>query len=443
MIAIDRARLEAIYKSADVELRNSYIQHADTEEYGWRNGLKKEPGVSPGATATALILNYFVSCNDLWIEKEVPRILEYLLKIQLEDNGKKTGWEVMSLKPASGTRIPSVDVTAIVISTLCKHIRWMEKTPFQNNMERAIREGSQWLLDQRSGSGAWGIHKNDMNRIFVTCNVLNALIPLMGQEQFMNNSLTFLKRAQYVDGSWGDTQGNNATGDIYHTAKVLNVLVAYFSNDVQDNIQKGIKYLKDMIDSGLPDDSNIQEKIPDCNGNSKSYYHDAYSELLSLMQNTPDQWSKEQHFKVLDKFITSKSVNGDLKFYETITDQSKKKQIWLLIPAATQSYGVIKKLFTDSDESVCISDDEKMLGFDLEEADKKRLQRNGKKHWIVYLVWALGILGFVALLIFQIFIVGTKETTNNIVSNIIWVMLTAFGSTFLLPKIKKKLGEKK
>lgn len=97
MIVIDRARLEAIYRNADEELRNSYIQYAGKGEYGWRNGLKREPGVSPGATATALILNYFVSRSDLWIAKEVPRILNYLLQIQLEDNGKKTGWEVMSL----------------------------------------------------------------------------------------------------------------------------------------------------------------------------------------------------------------------------------------------------------------------------------------------------------------------------------------------------------
>lgn len=444
MIVIDRARLEAIYRNADEELRNSYIQYAGKGEYGWRNGLKREPGVSPGATATALILNYFVSRSDLWIAKEVPRILNYLLQIQLEDNGKKTGWEVMSLKPASGSRIPSVDVTAIVINTLCKHIRWLESTPFQKNMERAIREGSQWLLAQRSGGGAWGIHKNDMNRIFVTCNVLNALIPLMGQERFTHDSLTFLMRAQYADGSWGDTQGNNATGDIYHTAKVLNVLEAYFANDAQDNIQKGIRYLKNIIDSGLPERSNIEEKIPDCNGNSKSYYHDAYSELLALMQNTQDRWSKEQHFKVLDKFISSKSVgNGDLKFYETITDQSKKKQIWLLIPAAPQSYGMIGKLFSDSRESICLSDDEKMLGFDLNEADKKRLRGKGRRHWAVYLAWAAGVPAFLALLAFQIFIVGTKETANSIVSNAIWVMLTAFATTYVLPKIRTKWGEKK
>lgn len=61
----------------------------------------------------------------------------------------------------------------------------------------------------------------------------------------------------------------------------------------------------------------------------------------------------------------------------------------------------------------------------------------------MYLAWAAGISAFLALLAFQIFIVGTKETANNIVSNAIWVMLTAFATTYVLPKIRTKWGEKK
>lgn len=378
MISINRRELEDIYKTADEELIDAYITVESEGVYGWRNGLKKGNDVRPGATATALIMNYFAFRREAGIERDISKILKYLLKIQLEDeDGKKTGWEVMSLKSPNGESVPSVDVTAIVLDTLHRNFHLLSAQSdekLQTEMQKAILEGGQWLYEQRR-DGAWGIHERDMKRIFVTCNVLNALIPLMGGEIFKGDSLKFLQEAQNSDGSWGKTQSNNGTGDIYHTAKVLNLLNTYFRSDVRDNIQEGIAYLKREISrEHLISSPWLEEEIHDCNDNAKSYYHDEYSELLLLMQRTPWQWNRYEFFKVLETFILLKrSLQENQKFYETNTDQRLKKQIWLLVPAARQSCEIVNRLFPGTNNYICLSDDNKLLGFDLEDEEKLNL----------------------------------------------------------------------
>jgi hypothetical protein len=422
MISICKNDLMKIYSDAETELQKSYI-HREPGIRGWRNGLENNQNINPGATATALILNYYTERKDKWIEQEVPYILKYLLDIQLKDNTqKRTGWAVMSLKPKDGGNVASVDVTAIVISTLYRY--WIpnkETDNLQKEIGNAIKDGSEWLLTQRNERNVWGIHNADRDRIFVICNVFDALIPLRGKEEFSATVLDFFNNSQNSDGSWGDVPtGGYGRGDIYHTAKVLNFLVKHYAEAARICIQKGIQYVKNFITNAMPDISYIEESIPDCNGGHKFYYHDGYSELLLFMQNTSDQWTQIEFFRVLNKFIVSKKTEeGQKKYYED--NQRRKKQVWLLIPASSQSYHLANQLFPQSVQNICLNDNGNLLGFN--QSENLPNQRNIQIPSILIIAFFIGIVS--RYIDFSNIIVIANSTVNQIINEIASIFASA------------------
>lgn len=334
---------DAIIDEARSRLLDSYIKDVKFKGRnlcGWRNGFKHENGVLPGPTATALGLEFWcklgkfpspISCHD---------IVSSLLATQLRDplnHNQKTGWEVMSMKQNNSQSVPSIDATATVIQALrYAMITQTFNRETRKKIEDSITAGESWLKKQAE-SKYWGVHKDDAHRVFVMCNILHALEPLGLDIDYIRIQITDeLLKYQKADGGWSATANSAASSEIFHTAKVLNYLetLKIKNNDVEKAIIKGIGFLKRQVRLKT-DCCFTTEEVLACNGATKTFYHDHYTEWLRQICYST-RWSSTEFYIILQHFNSVHSFH-DGKFYTTVDGNNQEKdQVWLLIPAAIQ-----------------------------------------------------------------------------------------------------------
>lgn len=346
-----KEQLDDIIEVGVREITNSYIYES---EYvcGWRNGFRKDVGMQPGPTATALCMTYLIFTNFFSEQIKIRDIINSLLYNQCKDSdGKKNGWEIISLKDNEQENTPSVDATANVLIVL----NFLLSTGIINDekiieeIRNAREKGAEWLYAKLK-NGKWGVHDRDSKRVFVVCNMLEALVSIKdNMDKEILAGIQFLLSAQKQNGGWGSARGTSNSDTIYHTAKVLYVLQKYnnvLSQEAKKKYKNGIIYLKKKIKKG-PIHSvpyYIEEEIIDCEYNTKVFYHDSYSELLRFMFESQGKWKKTEILKVVYRFIFTHDVNGEVFFNVEDSDGERKKQIWLLLPVLFQCHKLVEYL---------------------------------------------------------------------------------------------------
>lgn len=346
-----REQLDNIIEVGAREITNSYISEGEYL-YGWRNGFINSVGTQPGPTATALCMEYLILTDSFSEEIIIDDIINSLLHNQCRDShGKGTGWEILSLKDTRQNNTPSVDATANVLIVL-NFLLSTDILKDQTNKEK-IREsreqGVEWLY-KKLNEKKWGVHDRDRNRVFVVCNMLEALAPIKdNMDEGILAGIQFLLSAQKQNGGWGSTRGAGNSDTIYHTAKVLYVLSKYdnvLNQEGKKKYKNGIIYLKKQIKKASVYNTSyyIEEDITDCNYNTKVFYHDSYSELLRFMFESQGKWKKIEILKVVHMFISTHDVNGEIFFNVEDSNGGRKKQIWLLLPILFQCHKLVEYL---------------------------------------------------------------------------------------------------
>lgn len=346
-----KEQLDNIIKVGVREITNSYIYES---EYvcGWRNGLRKNAGTQPGPTATALCMAYLISTNSFSEQIKIRDVIKSLLYNQCKDSdGKKTGWEILSLKDNKQKNTPSVDATAnvLIVLNFLLSIGIINDEKMIEEIRKAREKGAEWLYTKFK-SKKWGVHERDRNRVFVVCNMLEALVSIKdNMDEGILAGIQFLLSAQKQNGGWGSTRGTSNSDTIYHTAKVLYILQKYndvLNQEAKKKYKNGIIYLKKQIKKvsihNVP--YYIEEEIIDCEHNTKVFYHDSYSELLRFMFESQGEWKKTEILKVVYRFISTHDVNGEVFFNVEDSDGERKKQIWLLLPVLFQCHTLVEYL---------------------------------------------------------------------------------------------------
>lgn len=415
MMTITKEDFSKIIGQAVNELERSFINKKDEQSYGWRNGFFKDD--DPGATATAIGTWFYVSCKGEFeggSTIDVYKIIDFILREQLQEtledgNNKKTGWIVKSLNQDVEQPIASIDATATVINMLNSFCSWLDNSispELHVRIKESVQCGVEWLesqiQDDKNMKGikkqAWGIHKADCNRVFVTCNVLQAILPLVNAEnRKVKKAITWLLDTQKEQsGCWDATKSDaSSKGTIFHTAKTLNLLNKYlrynnkistdFARRIRGAMKKGMEFLhNELKNEYFVADAIIEEKCNDYKGDEKTYFHDQYNELLNFMFNTYGDWRLDEIFKVLDGFFTHYRSN-ESDFYSVDKSGHPKKQIWLLLPIARQLHQILYRHLPKFESTITCIDN--CLLTDPTDKQKKNVAKAGKhfswkKHFI-------------------------------------------------------------
>lgn len=379
---IKKDSINAVIKQAEDIVAKKMLCN---DKKGWRNKLTTKQE-DPGATATALGLWFcretrskiYVECsanggtNKRKISSYYEELIETILSMQLTDESgeKKLGWALHE-----HPNISSVDATATVI----KALNHWSLTHIKPEIIPSLQFAAEWLLEQNeviTGSGGnrkyggWGINKHDSDRVFVTCNALQAILLLNLKLDEIENAEIKIKdatnwlmevKSENVDAngaklwSWGKKKiepSHDDTPTLYHTAKVLNYLSIYIdwsaddNNNVKEAYENGINYIRTQIMDGSFNTRNdfivneICQPARYERDNDKQYEHDGFAELMELMMDPRGKWKLHEKCEVLDSFlgiIRDCSKNG-LEYWEKITEDSNESRMWLLVPMAKVLY---------------------------------------------------------------------------------------------------------
>jgi len=379
---IKKDSIDAIIKEANEIIGKNMLLG---DKKGWRNKLSATQE-EPGATATALGLWFCRETrSEIKIEQSAGKgtstieissyyeeLINTVLSMQLADESSdnKLGWALHE-----HPTISSVDVTATVI----KALNHWSLTHIKPEIIVSLQSAAEWLLEQNtesSGKGGtdenrgWGINKNDSDRVFVTCNVLQAILLLnlkldKNAEDRIKRATKWLlevKNEEIADEenntklwSWGRKRVQQTAEDkptLYHTAKVLNFLSIYidWSSDsdrsVIDAYENGINYIRAQIKDGNFSDRNdfvVNEICQAARGtgdNDKHYEHDGFAELVELMMDPRGKWKMHEKCEVLDSFlkIFKDCSESGLEYWEKKIKNSKETRMWLLVPMAKALY---------------------------------------------------------------------------------------------------------
>ena len=151
---------------------------------------------------------------------------------------------------------PDTDDTAEVLMALAR-----TRIPEENEKQRTLDRGLQWLLSMQSGNGGWAAFDVDNTRRIitripfcdfgevidppsedVTAHVLE-LLGLLGYGQAfppVRRALAYLRREQRLDGPWFGRWGVNY---VYGTAAVLPALSAVGQDMGQEYVQRAARWL--------------------------------------------------------------------------------------------------------------------------------------------------------------------------------------------------------
>lgn len=344
-VIVQMSDLQSIYKETDNIIQRSFIR-GHNDEYGWRNKLLFDSQCPPGATATALALWYCVpygnniNIGNKNIEWYYPKILETIIGMAINVSDEEVAWAHRYDESST----PCIDTTATVVITLS---HWeMKNRSTEVNIDAYINKAVTWLIkNTRPESMTWGVNRIDYGRVFVTCKVLDAIIPALGREnESVIGAIKWLMSVRLESStscSWGELE-SSSVGTVFHTAKVLNLLCKYniksnCDSDIEPIIELGIKYLKEQIYSGDAARFYTKEEVHEGQNCPTTYYHDGFSELFQLMQLSENKWSLYDVCKIINTFTSNTDPSS---FYE----RDGNRQMWILIPFAKQLHDVQKQV---------------------------------------------------------------------------------------------------
>ncbi|AJQ29129.1 prenyltransferase/squalene oxidase repeat-containing protein [Pelosinus fermentans] len=207
---------------------------------GWHQYLDENVNVGIVATSQGLLLAKkfkIIDENKIKIEKA----LNTVLKIQRDDGG----W---AYKTNLNDRSSS-EPTSWALICLCEFYG-LELIDKKDAIVESVYKGITWLLDNLANN-AWGMTKDDNQRIYTSALVLDCLrkiiekIPVNGMqkqsiEECIENASNWIISIQNSDGGWGEYKGKQST--CFHTACVLDTVFT-FKKELLRSKKKAIDFL--------------------------------------------------------------------------------------------------------------------------------------------------------------------------------------------------------
>jgi 8-oxo-dGTP pyrophosphatase MutT (NUDIX family) len=157
------------------------------------------------------------------------------------------GWGLRSISDA-GEKISVTESTLHVLSALL--------SSGKNQMNQAIRNGADWLLDLQHETGGWGTAKFRrayLPRVFTTAFAISVLAKVDRSCSALSRAADWLLEGQNDDGSWGALSAkehDRVRGTAAHTARAVIALLDYDEIRYKSAIEKGISWLRRSYDSG-------------------------------------------------------------------------------------------------------------------------------------------------------------------------------------------------
>jgi hypothetical protein len=246
IIPVDLAQFDQSLRRALSLLRQRFLH--DQDKYvggGWYHQLEAE---DPGATATAVGLMVFDSCNEVF--ERTGDALAFLSDKQLKSDDPLIdgGW-------ATNTSLghPVVEATGwiarMIGTTRCALV------PGAPSAERAHR----WLVENQNQDGGWGSLRGCPSRTWLTCVALRGLLPLDPWDPAIQRGVAWLlsHRNNHVD-AWGETATAPVT--VTHTAMVLLTLAEVMPPPTDDAIVHAYQWLAEKLEADASFDRHAQQE---------------------------------------------------------------------------------------------------------------------------------------------------------------------------------------